>query len=402
MTPIQYETHAKRTIIDYDRNEGKFLTAELSLIGEAGEILELFRQKQTTGTMNKQNLKEELGDVLWGCVFACDVMGMTFDYVMNLQAEALNEYQGNVKDLDFKKFSQLVTRADAFKFDLSGKGRWEENLFMMTCVAIESMEKSSLAKKKAHLSLQQRAHIADMRRKEISRYIGEIVEIISVIADKELDSDLDEIAQHNVEKLKGRYDPTQKPIVRESNPELYDIIRSSFGICKIGCNILEIIQKNQGTEILTSEMLSLLVAIKSILEKSGFTQSQIDILFQDNLIEPNIKTGGIDAAVKNLKTILEYACNIADVAKKAHYKNIDLDKQKVGDLVGKSLLCINNTVINLGASRDFSPDLDKWYFAADEEKRYKHLKGKLGKNIGKKLTAGIGNVAPPFDPTTIH
>ena len=86
----EYKELAMRTCKKFDREEDAITNVGLGLAGECGEVADIIK-KHLVGAkqIDKEHLKEELGDVLWYLAEAC--------YVFNI--EFLDVAKSNIKKL---------------------------------------------------------------------------------------------------------------------------------------------------------------------------------------------------------------------------------------------------------------------------------------------------------------
>lgn len=68
------------TLLDQDMTD--MFHAVLGIGSEAGEIAEAFLKMLTTGEVDKANMKEEIGDVLWYMAIICRRFNFTFEDAM--------------------------------------------------------------------------------------------------------------------------------------------------------------------------------------------------------------------------------------------------------------------------------------------------------------------------------
>lgn len=85
-----YQKLAMRTCKKYGRIEDAIVNVGLGLAGESGEVAEILK-KNLVGAkpIDKEHLKEELGDILWYIAEAC--------YVFDI--DMLSIAQGNIEKL---------------------------------------------------------------------------------------------------------------------------------------------------------------------------------------------------------------------------------------------------------------------------------------------------------------
>lgn len=89
MTGNEYQKLANRTAIDKHMNVNY---VALGLTGEAGEVAEEIKKSVYHGHgYNFNNLKEELGDVLWYVALACTVFGFEMEEIMQVNIDKISE-----------------------------------------------------------------------------------------------------------------------------------------------------------------------------------------------------------------------------------------------------------------------------------------------------------------------
>ena len=89
MTNKEYQEKAMRTRGDYSDNgvmsvkKRQLMNAALGLSGEAGEVNDHIKKACFHGhSLEVDEIKDELGDVLWYIALMCDALGLTLDDVM--------------------------------------------------------------------------------------------------------------------------------------------------------------------------------------------------------------------------------------------------------------------------------------------------------------------------------
>lgn len=83
----EYQKLALRTM-SKPAKENPLLNAALGLSGETGEVADLIKKSMFQGhELDKEHLKEELGDVLWYLAEACEGLNTTLEDIalMNIQ-----------------------------------------------------------------------------------------------------------------------------------------------------------------------------------------------------------------------------------------------------------------------------------------------------------------------------
>lgn len=97
MTFNEYQKEAQKTAI-YPNVGNNFVYPVLGLCGETGEVAEKFKKlfRDNGGILDeskKQEIKKELGDVLWNIAQISTEMGMSFDDVASFNVEKLRSRQ---------------------------------------------------------------------------------------------------------------------------------------------------------------------------------------------------------------------------------------------------------------------------------------------------------------------
>ena len=98
MTVNEYEKLAMRTGQTDRRGSEKLLNACLGLAGESGEVCDIVKKHMyQCHNIDVDDLVNELGDVLWYIVLACDTIGISLEDVMKKNIEKLERrYPNNV------------------------------------------------------------------------------------------------------------------------------------------------------------------------------------------------------------------------------------------------------------------------------------------------------------------
>lgn len=98
MTVNEYEKLAMRTGQTDRRGSEKLLNACLGLAGESGEVCDIVKKYMyQCHNVDVDDLVNELGDVLWYIVLACDTIGISLEDVMKKNIEKLERrYPNNV------------------------------------------------------------------------------------------------------------------------------------------------------------------------------------------------------------------------------------------------------------------------------------------------------------------
>lgn len=85
----EYQKLAIRTAKQINEEFDLFHSA-LGLAGEAGEFADAVKKSYIYGqTLNRINLLEEIGDVMWYCALACETLGVTMEEVAKLNIDKL-------------------------------------------------------------------------------------------------------------------------------------------------------------------------------------------------------------------------------------------------------------------------------------------------------------------------
>lgn len=89
MNLAEYQALANRTAKEL--NFDKALThAALGLTGEAGEFADAVKKHTIYGqSCDFENLREEIGDILWYCAYAANVLGFSLETIARLNIEKL-------------------------------------------------------------------------------------------------------------------------------------------------------------------------------------------------------------------------------------------------------------------------------------------------------------------------
>jgi NTP pyrophosphatase (non-canonical NTP hydrolase) len=73
------------------KGEGRLLHAGMGLVTESAEFLDALKKSFFYGKeLDKVNLKEELGDIMWYMAVACDVLGTDFETEMKRNIDKLS------------------------------------------------------------------------------------------------------------------------------------------------------------------------------------------------------------------------------------------------------------------------------------------------------------------------
>ncbi len=89
MTANQYQMEAMRTANKAAMN---LLNGALGLCGEAGEVADLIKKQQFQGhELDLENLKSELGDVMWYMALLCSSSDLSLEEVMEYNVQKLKK-----------------------------------------------------------------------------------------------------------------------------------------------------------------------------------------------------------------------------------------------------------------------------------------------------------------------
>lgn len=78
-----YQAHANRTRQAYDSPQIEMVFAALEMSAEVGEVANLvYKHAFQQHDLDREDVKEELGDALWGMAVLCHAVGITLDDVM--------------------------------------------------------------------------------------------------------------------------------------------------------------------------------------------------------------------------------------------------------------------------------------------------------------------------------
>lgn len=94
MTGFEYQQAAMRTKNTKLNTLEQLRNSAYGLNGEAGEVIDLLKKHEFQGhSLNRQELADELGDILWYIALGCDALGVSMDYIMSVNIEKLrNRY----------------------------------------------------------------------------------------------------------------------------------------------------------------------------------------------------------------------------------------------------------------------------------------------------------------------
>lgn len=89
MNPNEYQKLCMRTANKLDRFK-LIVNGAMGLCGEAGEVIDLIKKWAFQGhTLHRQDIEEELGDVLWYVAILCEGIGLNMEEVMQKNIEKL-------------------------------------------------------------------------------------------------------------------------------------------------------------------------------------------------------------------------------------------------------------------------------------------------------------------------
>lgn len=88
----EYQKKAMRTCKKYDDVKDAYANIGLGLAGESGEVADLIK-KHLSGAkeINKQDLIEELGDILWYIAEACEFFDISMEHIAKTNIEKLEK-----------------------------------------------------------------------------------------------------------------------------------------------------------------------------------------------------------------------------------------------------------------------------------------------------------------------
>ena len=96
ISPDEYQISSLRTIPDTFKENDMLLNGALGLSGEAGEVIDSIKKHIYQGhELNKDNIKEELGDVLLYVAELCTAIGVKLSDVMKTNVDKLKERYPN-------------------------------------------------------------------------------------------------------------------------------------------------------------------------------------------------------------------------------------------------------------------------------------------------------------------
>ena len=100
MNFYDYQTLANRTAKELTFKDG-LTHAGLGLTGEAGEFADAAKKHIVYNqSVDFANLREEIGDILWYCAYAANVLGFSLETIARLNIEKLaKRYPGEYSDV---------------------------------------------------------------------------------------------------------------------------------------------------------------------------------------------------------------------------------------------------------------------------------------------------------------
>ena len=100
MNFYDYQELANRTAKELNFKDG-LTHAALGLTGEAGEFSDATKKHIIYGqNVDFANLREEIGDILWYCAYAANVLGFSLETIARLNIEKLaKRYPGEYSDM---------------------------------------------------------------------------------------------------------------------------------------------------------------------------------------------------------------------------------------------------------------------------------------------------------------
>jgi len=92
MTEQQYLAEILRTCAGVDTLASKLTLGALGLAGETGEVVDLIKKHVFQGhVLDREQLLDELGDLLWYFPFLCHTMGYSLEAVMACNVKKLHQ-----------------------------------------------------------------------------------------------------------------------------------------------------------------------------------------------------------------------------------------------------------------------------------------------------------------------
>ena len=108
MNPNEYQKLCMRTANFMDSSK-LIANGAMGLCGESGEVIDLIKKWAFQGhSLHRQDIEEELGDVLWYAAILCEGIGTNMEEVMHKNIEKLKKRYPNGFDAE-----RSVNRGDA-------------------------------------------------------------------------------------------------------------------------------------------------------------------------------------------------------------------------------------------------------------------------------------------------
>ena len=117
-TTMSYQEDALRTestVFNMEEGDERLLHAGIGLATESGEFLDALKKHVFYGkALDRTNLKEEVGDLLWYCAIALDELGSSFEEVQatniaKLKARYPNKFtMGDAENRDLKAERKIL------------------------------------------------------------------------------------------------------------------------------------------------------------------------------------------------------------------------------------------------------------------------------------------------------
>jgi NTP pyrophosphatase (non-canonical NTP hydrolase) len=120
MRPLTYIQNAKRTEVKkYIFGKTREVTPRIEhgifgIVAEAGELMNAIRKAKIYGhELDKVNLIEEVGDVMWYLAILCDELGVSFETVWDKNIRKLKaRYPEKFTNIKFKKRDLVKERKE--------------------------------------------------------------------------------------------------------------------------------------------------------------------------------------------------------------------------------------------------------------------------------------------------
>lgn len=92
----EYQRQAMVTKKDWESKRAELIDVGLGIAGEAGEVSDLIKKYHSgVKELDIDNIKLELGDVLWYVAEACDAFDITLDDVAKANIDKLRKRHGD-------------------------------------------------------------------------------------------------------------------------------------------------------------------------------------------------------------------------------------------------------------------------------------------------------------------